>query len=69
VDKIKQANALIQAECKSHDQLVYLDVFTPMLGDDGKPRPELFLKDGLHMNEKGYEIWAGLVKPRLAEKK
>jgi lysophospholipase L1-like esterase len=68
VDKIKQANALIQAECKKDERLVYVNVFTPMLGEDGKPRPELFLKDGLHMNEKGYEIWAGLVKPLLEKK-
>ena len=29
-----------------------------MLGEDGKPHAELLLKDGLHMNDKGYEIWA-----------
>jgi lysophospholipase L1-like esterase len=69
VDKIKQFNALVQAECKSDERLVFLDVFTPMLGEDGKPRPELFIKDGLHMNEKGYEIWAGLVKPIMSTKK
>jgi lysophospholipase L1-like esterase len=69
VDKIKQANALIEAYCKETEGLVYIDVFTPMLGDDGKPRAELLLKDGLHMNEKGYEIWAERVKPLLSEKK
>ena len=37
----------------------------PMLGWDGKPRAELFLKDGLHMSPKGYAIWNVLVAPFL----
>jgi lysophospholipase L1-like esterase len=38
-----------------------------MLGDDGKPRPELFLKDGLHMTEAGYAVWTKLILPHLPE--
>ena len=36
-----------------------------MLGKDGKPMPELFVKDGLHMSEKGYALWNDLVKKHL----
>ena len=36
--------------------LGYIDVVSPMLGDDGKPKEELFVKDGLHLSPKGYEI-------------
>jgi lysophospholipase L1-like esterase len=43
----------------------YADIATPMLGDDGKPRAELFAGDGLHLNDKGYELWTGVVKPLL----
>lgn len=68
-DKIRQANNLIEGLCKQDDRLIYIDTFKPMLGDNGQPRPELFLKDGLHLNDQGYEIWAALVKPHLAEKK
>jgi lysophospholipase L1-like esterase len=64
-DKQKKANELIEAHCKKNDYLSYLDVVKPMLGDDGKPRKELFGKDGLHMNEKGYELWTSLLKPLL----
>jgi len=64
-DKQKKANELIEAFCKKNDYLTYLDVVKPMLGGDGKPRPELFAKDDLHMNEKGYEMWASLLKPLL----
>jgi lysophospholipase L1-like esterase len=65
IDKIRQANALIEAECKKDDRLVYLDIATPMLGDDGKPRRELFADDGLHLNAKGYAVWAECLKPYL----
>jgi lysophospholipase L1-like esterase len=35
----------------------YIDVWNPMLDQDGQPRPELFLTDLLHMKPAGYEIW------------
>ncbi len=61
----RKANGLVEAYCKKNDYLTYLDAAGPMLGEDGKPRPELFGKDGLHMNDKGYELWASLLKPYL----
>jgi lysophospholipase L1-like esterase len=64
-DKIRQAGALIEASCKQDEGVQYVDVATPLLGQDGKPRPELFAKDGLHLNEKGYEVWAAVLKPYL----
>jgi lysophospholipase L1-like esterase len=65
VDKSRQANDLIAAHCNSDERLVYVDVTAAMLGADGKPKAELFRGDGLHLNAKGYEIWASLLKPHL----
>jgi lysophospholipase L1-like esterase len=64
-DEIREANKAISAICAADNQMDYVDVFKPMLGDDGKPRPELFLKDGLHMNDEGYRLWASIVRPLL----
>jgi lysophospholipase L1-like esterase len=64
-DKQKKANELIEAFCKKNDYLTYVDVVKPMLGDDGKPKKELFVTDGLHPSEKCYELWASLLKPLL----
>ena len=36
-----------------------------MLDAQGKPRLEIFRKDGLHLNEKGYAMWTAIVKPKL----
>jgi lysophospholipase L1-like esterase len=61
----RKANALVEAYCKKNDTLAYIDAATPMLGEDGKPRQELFGKDGLHMNDKGYDLGASLLKAHL----
>ncbi len=66
VGKMRRANALIAKECEKDDRLAFVDVDRPMLGDDGKPRAELFLADGLHLNEKGYALWTKLVRPHLS---
>src|SRR5207245_2604648 len=55
-DKVQQANSLVAAVCKTDERLIYVDVGKLMLGEDGKPREELFAKDGLHLNEEGYEL-------------
>ncbi len=65
-EKAREANRFIREEIAQGQGQVFVDVWTPMLGEDGMPRAELFLKDQLHMNEAGYEIWNKLVEPHLA---
>ncbi len=65
VEKMKSANEKIQETCKRDKRLLYVDIFTPMLGEDGKPRPELFQKDGLHLNAEGYKLWDSILAPHL----
>ena len=64
-DRVREANRLIAAYCQTDRRLRFIDVFPHMLGSDGKPRPELFIHDGLHMNRKGYEIWIPLVRDAM----
>lgn len=64
-DKFKQTNALIKEEIAKDKYSVFLDVWNSMLNEKGEPRPELFQGDMLHMNEKGYEIWRGLLEKHL----
>lgn len=67
-DKQQEANRLIEDICKKDDRLQYVDIVKPMLGADGKPRPELLRDDGLHLNNKGYELWTSILKPMLEQK-
>lgn len=66
-DKQVVANRLVKQFCEAGEGLTYVDIVTPMLGADGKPRPELFVKDELHMSDAGYAIWTSklveLLKP------
>ena len=38
------------------------------LGLDGKPLPEMFVNDQLHLSESGYQLWARLIKAGLHSK-
>ena len=60
-EEIVKANSLIAKDCEADATLEYVDVWTPMLGDDGTPTPDLFVKDGLHLSDKGYQIWTDAV--------
>lgn len=63
--KMRRANDLIREFAEERELLDYADIAAPMLGEDGRPRPELFVKDGLHLNAKGYAAWASVVRPFL----
>jgi len=65
IDRIRRANRLIQDFAKGKEEVEFIDVFTITLGPDGYPRADLFRPDGLHLNRKGYELWATVVAPRL----
>jgi hypothetical protein len=65
VEQFKKANDQIAKFAAAHPNVVFVDVFTPMLGSDGKPRPDIFLDDQLHMNERGYRLWRWVVRSFL----
>ena len=66
VEKQREANRLVRDYAQDTGGAVrYVDVFTPMLGPDGRPRPELFVEDGLHMTAAGYAIWRDVLAPEL----
>lgn len=46
---------------KTKANVTIIDVWTPMLEKDGNLRRDLFVEDGLHMNEKGYAIWTSVI--------
>jgi len=68
VEKMRRANKLIADVCAKDDRLTYVDIDKPMIGPDAKPRQELFVKDGLHLSEKGYALWTKLLIPHVLPK-
>jgi lysophospholipase L1-like esterase len=62
---VRETNELIRAYSATEPHLDFIDVFSSMLDVDGKPRPELFLGDLLHLNAEGYALWQRLIAQRL----
>ena len=60
-----KANRLIKRYLRRNAATVYVDVHHAMLLPDGTVNPELFIKDNLHMNAKGYAIWQKILEPIL----
>jgi len=71
--KMHETNQLIQefinlqksATDSQPINIEFINVHEKMLNEAGQPMPELFLKDSLHMNEKGYAIWKKEIEPYL----
>ncbi|NNE93577.1 MAG: hypothetical protein HKN23_18165 [Verrucomicrobiales bacterium] len=63
------ANMKIAALAEKQDDLYYADIAKPMLNaaeETGQAPPaDLFKDDGLHMSEKGYEMWHGVIDAEL----
>lgn len=49
----------------SKKKVYFIDVWTPALDADGNVLKDIFLEDGLHMNEKGYSIWVSVIRKYL----
>ncbi len=67
LDLIKTTNRLVKKYVEAEDKLRFIDVFTPMLTQEGRPRPDLFLPDGLHPNARGYAVWTAIIRPILEQ--
>ncbi len=65
LDKVRKANQLISDIIAQDKTLTFINVIDAMIGADGKPNPDIYAPDKLHMNPKGYAIWTEIVKPFL----
>lgn len=65
--KAVATNQLIKNYLEKMPNMKFLDIYPLMLSKEGKTRPELFLKDMLHMNQKGYDIWNKVIQPKLVK--
>lgn len=67
VDQVREVNRRAARYCSQHDWLTFVDTFSLMLGPDGKPLPDIFVSDRLHMNARGYAIWREAIAPLLLD--
>ena len=63
--EVRVTNELVRRYTSSEPGLDFIDIFTPMMGADGHPRPELFRADRLHLNRAGYALWRAAISPHV----
>lgn len=63
IDRIRLFNRLVRDEIEGRGLAYYVDVYSSMLDESGKIRPELYLEDGLHLSREGYRLWGALLRP------
>ncbi|NME71850.1 GDSL-type esterase/lipase family protein [Flammeovirga aprica] len=63
--EIEKSNFLVKEAMHTLKNITYVDIFTPMLDENGKSRPDLFEDDMLHMLPEGYAIWTNVLKEVL----
>jgi lysophospholipase L1-like esterase len=57
-DRYIEFNPKLKTWTAAKKNVLFVDVWTPMLDANGAVQKDLFIDDGLHMNKKGYDIWA-----------
>jgi lysophospholipase L1-like esterase len=57
-DRYIEFNSKLKTWTAAKKNVLFVDVWTPMLDANGAVQKDLFIDDGLHMNKKGYDIWA-----------
>ncbi|HEX9785109.1 MAG TPA: GDSL-type esterase/lipase family protein [Opitutaceae bacterium] len=68
IERVREANALVASYAKENRHVEFIDVFSHMMAPNGLPKPDIFIDDRLHMNEKGYKIWRAIVAPYVMKR-
>jgi GDSL-like Lipase/Acylhydrolase family len=64
--KIQEANQALEAFATRQPNTFFIKTGTSYLTANGEPRSELFLKDKLHQNQQGYDLWSSIIKRSLS---
>ncbi len=66
MEQVKAANLALEQELAERPTWRFVTIFDAMLNEQGKPRPELYSEDRLHLSPAGYALWAQALRPHLA---
>jgi len=65
--EMKKVNTMINEFLNTKSNGYFVDIFSPMIGIEGKPCKKWFIEDGLHMTKEGYELWTKIITPYIQE--
>jgi lysophospholipase L1-like esterase len=63
-EAVPRINAHLQ-DIAREKNILFLNLYPIFLGQDGKPIRDYFEIDGVHLSERGYETWAGVIEERV----
>ncbi len=64
-EKYEEFNRKLMVWTSTRKNVLYADVWTPMLDRTGEVRKDFFIEDNLHMNQLGYSVWATVIRKFL----
>lgn len=59
---VAELNARVEAHCRAEERLSFVDVASPLIGENGFPMFRYFLPDHIHLNAAGYAQWAKVLR-------
>lgn len=63
--KIENASSVIRTLINNDKHAHFIATAGAFLGNDGRPKSDLFVADQLHLNRDGYRLWSSLIKAQL----
>ncbi len=63
--KYKELHSRMKSLVAEYSYVFFVDVSSPMFSSDGSLREEIFVEDGVHMNEAGYIIWRDVLRNKM----
>ena len=67
IETVRAVNGMVEQACKDQPLRVFVSTEPMVMGEDGKPRPDLFMEDQLHLNSAAYAKLSELIRPLITE--
>jgi lysophospholipase L1-like esterase len=64
-EKMADANQRIESFAARENAVYFVDIAAEMLDRQRRPESTLFLEDGLHLSEQGYDLWTRILRGKL----
>lgn len=60
-EDMTRVNSGLEQMAQRDPRITYIDVGAPMFDAQGEMRTDIYVKDKLHLNQKGYDIWSDAI--------
>ncbi|WP_194778514.1 GDSL-type esterase/lipase family protein [Pararhodonellum marinum] len=64
-DNYLALNKALSDYAEGRKKVTYIEVWKPMIGQDGRPIPAYYAADSLHLSDQGYKLWEEIISKYL----